>query len=641
MIKNWDVYQALDKMFDLSYESVTQKDIEIHKTNEEDIKTLTHQDIIQPRESQIEALIELEKTIQEGYNKALIVMATGTGKTYLSGFFSKGFKKILFVVHREEILFQSKESFQLLFPNKKTGLYYSMQKDFDSDIIFASIYTLSNKRHLQKFSPEHFDLIVIDEFHHSAAKSYQNLINYFKPQFLLGITATPDRLDGKDIYAICDGNVAYKINFIEAIQRNWLCPFHYYGVYDDIDYSQIRWLGNRYDDTELVKFQLKEEVAEKIFNAWQKFKGSQSLAFCSSIQQAEYLLEFFKTKNIKCAAIHSRSIIKRSEAIQLITNNSIEIIFTVDLFNEGVDIPSIDTLLFVRPTESLTVFTQQIGRGLRLHNNKEYCVIIDLIGNYKNANLKFSIFSSEGNLENKDKNQIIPKVPESCKFDIDLKAINLLKELSKKKQPRKEKLKHSYFNLKNELGRRPTYLELHLKGEEPAISYKQEFKSYFSFLDWSNELNEIEKIIFNRYQNWIFDVENTGMTKSYKMVLLKYLLDIKKDFWNKPIKPNEVALFFHNYYMEKEYRKKIDFSDKTIKELWNYNETKVSQLIAKMPMTMWSGGSKGIVTFDKKEFTINVEVIEEHKIILYSWTKEICDYRLHQYFEKKEKSKQP
>lgn len=208
---------------------------------------------IKPRFAQIQALEELNTTYEEGYKSALVVMATGLGKTYLAAFYAISFNKVLFIAHREEILHQAKKSFELVMPNKTYGIYNGKQKEGDADVIFASIYTLSLEQHIKRFRSSDFDLIVVDEFHHAAANSYQRVLDYFRPEFLLGITATPDRNDNKDVYAICNGNVAYRMDFIEAIQRQWLAPFHYYGVYDDTDYSQLTWLGNRYAEEELLQ----------------------------------------------------------------------------------------------------------------------------------------------------------------------------------------------------------------------------------------------------------------------------------------------------------------------------------------------------------------------------------------------------
>ena len=304
------------------------------------------------------------------------------------------------------------------------------------------------------------------------------------------------------------------------------------------------------------------------------------------------------------------------------------------MFNEGVDIPAVDTLLFVRPTESLTVFTQQIGRGLRLHPEKEHCVIIDLIGNYRNADIKLSLFDTEKK-EDKTAKTIVPTVPNSCVIDLELNVVNLLKEMAKKRQPRKEKLLHSYLDLKQEIGRRPTYLELHLKGQADSIQYRQEFKSYIGFLHWAEELTEHESRVFMKHKDWLAEAEKTGMAKSYKMVVLLAMLKRGPSQWVKPITPQEVAPFFHQYLTEKEYRKRIDFSDKESKRLWDYSEEKVSNLIVKMPMTKWSGSSKGMISFDQNEFTPNIQIDKEDEVINFNWTKEICEYRLHYHFERK------
>ena len=284
----------------------------------------------------------------------------------------------MFIAHREEILKQAKASFEKVL-KKEGGLYYGVEKNAKHDMLFASIFTLSIQEHLEQFRRDEFDLIIIDEFHHAAAKSYQKIIDYFEPKFLLGLTATPERTDGKDVFALCDGNVAYEITFIEAIQRGWLTPFKYYGVKDDIDYSQIRWLGQKYDQQQLLIEQLNTERAKKIFDEWMKHKQSRTLGFCSSIEQAEFLANYFQKQGIEAISLTSNTKhISREEAIRRFESKEIEIIFTVDLFNEGVDIPSVDTLLFARPTESLVVFTQQIGRGLGNTLEKMYVSLLIL-----------------------------------------------------------------------------------------------------------------------------------------------------------------------------------------------------------------------------------------------------------------------
>ncbi|WP_282035212.1 DEAD/DEAH box helicase family protein [Metabacillus indicus] len=591
---------------------------------------------IQPRFAQIEALDELNTVYESGYDSAMIVMATGLGKTYLAGFFAEKFPRILFIAHLEEILYQAKSSFEKIIHNRSLGIYNGRIKDSKASIIFASIQTLSRKKHLEVFDVNEFDLIIVDEFHHAAAASYQKVINYFKPAFLLGITATPDRNDNRDVYDLCKGNVAYKIDFLEAIEKNWLSAFKYVGIYDDTDYSRISWLGSRYDEEELLAAQLRQGMANKIIEAWKNHKQSRTIVFCSSIRQADFLSQAFSDRGYRTVSLHSQYRgLNRNFFIEQLNRGELDAIFTVNLFNEGVDIPSVDTLLFVRPTESLTVFTQQIGRGLRLYPDKEKCVIIDLIGNYRNADLKLSLLRVPVALDKK-KSGDLPTLPANCVLDLEMKVIDLLNEMMRKKQPRKEMLLANYNKVKEELGKRPSYLELHLKGAEPASAYKSEFKSYPGFLNWADELHENERRVFEAYKDWFTEVEKTVMTKSYKMIVLLYMLNKGPENWLKPVTPEEVAPFFFNYLTEKEYRRNIDFSGKAAMEMWNGDLNKVAKLIRDMPMTKWSGSSNGLVMFNEGEFSFNFTVNENDELQLYRWTKEICEYRLHGNFERKE-----
>lgn len=375
--------------------------------------------------------------------------------------------------------------------------------------MFASIFTLSIQDHLQKFRPDEFDLIIIDEFHHAAANSYTKVIDYFSPSFLLGLTATPERTDGKDIFALCDGNVAYEIHFIEAIRHGWLSPFKYFGVKDDIDYTQIKWLGRKYDPDDLLAAQLISDRAKNVYEKWHEHKQTKTLAFCSSIQQAEYLENYFKDMGVKAITLTSKTVdITREEAIVQLEKNKVDIIFTVDLFNEGVDIPAVDTLLFTRPTESLVVFTQQIGRGLRKHPLKDQCVIIDLIGNYRNANTKFQVFHSTEGVSTKDPvKQITPELPADCEINLETEVVDLLKELKRKRSSRKDRVYYDYLAIKERLGRRPYYKEMFLYGEVPFKEYKQVFGGYFPFLNEYGELTEKEIEAYEEYGIWFKKLE--------------------------------------------------------------------------------------------------------------------------------------
>src|SRR5690625_1761226 len=593
---------------------------------------LEYQVDIKPRQAQIEALESLQSTMDEDYSKAMVVMATGLGKTYLAAMFAEQFKRILFIAHRQEIIKQAKDSFELVL-QREGGLLYGLEKNVKHDMIFASIFTLSIQEQLHEFEPDYFDLIVVDEFHHAAAKSYERVIDYFEPKFMLGLTATPERTDGQDVFAICDGNVAYEITFIQAIQRGWLSPFVYYGIKDDIDYSQISWLGNRYDQQQLLIEQLNEERAEHIFRKWKKYKQTRTLVFCSSIKQAQFLANFFKRQGIQAISLTSESSsISRKEAIRQLEAKKIEIIFTVDLFNEGVDIPSVDTLLFTRPTESMVVFVQQIGRGLRKHPDKNKCVIIDLIGNYRSADTKLRVF--QDTTIKQDKKKVVPIVPTSCAIHLETDVIDLLEALRRKRSPRRERIYQDYLIIKEALGRRPTYKEIHNHGQSNSKEYRQAFGGYFAFLNEYGELNDAEKRVYETHYAWLRKLETERMVKSYKMVVLQYMLDKGSSEWYKPITPEEVAPYFHRFYMEKNYRKTSDFSNRNTKKLWEYNESGVASLIARMPMDKWVDNS-GLVYFENNIFKLNFNISESDEEILHEMTQQICDYRMNVYFARK------
>ncbi|QQE80525.1 DEAD/DEAH box helicase family protein [Alicyclobacillus sp. SO9] len=588
--------------------------------------------------AQVDALDEIHRLIDDGYDRAMVVMATGLGKTYLAAFLAQEYKRVLFIAHREELLLQAERSFRSVLPNRSMGIFNGVQKDADADCVFASIFTLAMARHRQRFRPDDFDLIVVDEFHHAAAKSYQTLLNFFQPAFLLGLTATPDRADGKDIYALCDGNVAYQMGFIEAIQNGWLSPFQYFGVYDESDYSKVTWLGTRYDEEELAAIQLRDNAAKAVYGAWAQHRQTRTLAFCSSIRQANLLASHFTKRGVRSLSLHSHtSGVSRQQATQSLAAGEIEIVFTVDLFNEGVDIPKVDTLLFVRPTESLTVFTQQIGRGLRLHRDKSHCTIIDLIGNYRNADVKLGVFQEVNAWTDADRKSVlsIPVPPRNCEFHLDPQVIDLIREMSGKRRPRKERLFGNYREVKRVLGHRPSYLELHLHGSSDVKAYRQEFGSYVGFLEWADELSDDEQTVFQDYQPWLREVESTVMTKSYKMIVLLAMLHRGTEQWTEPVAPIDVAPFFHQYLMDKEYRKRLDFSEKTLKLLWDYDESGVSRLIATMPMAKWARSSKGLVTFEGGIFRLAFEVKSDDRLLLHKWTLQVCEYRLHWYFERK------
>ncbi|QCX34336.1 DUF3427 domain-containing protein [Caloramator sp. E03] len=393
---------------------------------------------IQPYSYQREILEKLkaEREIHGKY-KNLIVAATGTGKTVISAFDYKNFRKenptnnrLLFIAHREEILKQSIGAFRGILKDQNFGdLWVGSFEPQQIDHLFMSIQTFNSKEFYNITTPDFYDFIIIDEFHHSAAPSYQKLIDYYKPKILLGLTATPERMDGKDITEYFDGRIAAEIRLSEAIDRKLLCPFQYFGVSDNVDLSNLRWSRGGYEKNDLDKlYTHNTKRSELIINSINKYvsdiKDIIGLGFCVSVEHAKYMADFFNKKGIPSIALHSGSgDDERFSTQEKLKNKEINFIFVVDLYNEGVDIPEINTVLFLRPTESLTVFLQQLGRGLRLCEGKECLTVLDFIGQaHKKYNFEEKFKALLGKCRSSLQREIqngFPNVPKGCYIQLE------------------------------------------------------------------------------------------------------------------------------------------------------------------------------------------------------------------------------
>lgn len=362
---------------------------------------------IQPYSYQQEILdkLEAERTVR-GHNRNLVVAATGTGKTVISALDYKRFCKqhpgkpcrLLFVAHREEILKQSLYTFRAVLKDANFGeLLVGNYKADSIDHLFISIQTFNSQDFTAKTGADFYDYIVVDEFHHAAAPTYQKLLEYYQPQILLGLTATPERMDGKSILDYFGGRIAAEIRLPEAIDRKLLCPFQYFGVTDTADLSSLKWRTGGYDKAELSNLytfsgMVAQRRADLVVNSILKYVTDidevKGLGFCVSIEHARFMANYFNTHGIPSMALTGDSSDEeRNTAKQRLVSGEIRFIFVVDIYNEGVDIPEVNTVLFLRPTESLTVFLQQLGRGLRLAENKDCLTVLDFIGQ---ANKKYN-----------------------------------------------------------------------------------------------------------------------------------------------------------------------------------------------------------------------------------------------------------
>jgi superfamily II DNA or RNA helicase len=400
---------------------------------------------IKPFPFQFEILekLEVERTIHGRYRN-LIVAATGTGKTVISAFDYKRFKKenksskLLFLAHRKEILQQSLSAYRGILRDNNFGeLWVDGLVPSSYEHVFASVQTINNRLGEIGLTPEYFDYIVIDECHHLTANTYRALINYFKPKVLLGLTATPERMDGGDIQEDFHYRIAAEIRLPEALNRKLLCPFQYFGITDSIDLTSIGWERGRYIASELTNIYTKNDRrVREIIDALNKYtkdiQDVRAIGFCVTVEHAKFMAEKFSMAGFKADYLTSTNTQNRDLVRQMLLRKEINYLFVVDIFNEGVDIPEIDTVLFLRPTESLTIFLQQLGRGLRLAEDKDCLTVLDFVGNSRpeyNFENKFrALIGKTSTTVYKEIEDNFPHLPLGCSIVLERKAKEIILE---------------------------------------------------------------------------------------------------------------------------------------------------------------------------------------------------------------------
>ncbi len=437
----------------------------------------------EPHPIQVEALTALQTAWDAGARRGLIVLATGLGKTLLSAFAARamGARRVLFLAHRDEILRQGLRAFDKVLPEYSSGFFMGPRRDRDAELLFATVQTLARPEHLSTFLSDHFDLVVIDEFHHAAAVSYRRVIDHFTPTFMLGLTATPERGDGAELSALCEDRLIHRAGLIEGIARRLLVPFVYRGIKDELDYAAIPWRRGHFDPAALDKALIRESHAAQALAQYLRHAGTslrRGLWFCASIAHAEFIAAFLTSRGITAVAVHSGPTgAPRGESLRRLGDGELQAIAAVDVFNEGVDVPDIDVVVLLRPTESRVVFMQQIGRGLRLpeRSQKSSLLILDFIGNHDSFLRKpqalMSLLGRElsrdaaGRAVREGKFEL----PEGCRVEIDTEVIELLHTLSKEHAD--DAVIHAFMQLRDTLGRRPLLGEMvvaGIMGREPA-----------------------------------------------------------------------------------------------------------------------------------------------------------------------------
>ena len=434
-----------------------------------------------------------------GWKKGIIVLPTGTGKTILSALDAQRCgKPVLFLVHRLDILKQSIDAYKFAWPALKVGVLTgeTRESERDCDVLFASKDTLRQPCELGKFPRDWFNYIVVDEVHHGQSPTYREILNYFEPDFMVGMTATPDRTDRRDIFELFDYNKLYEVSLHRAIEEGHLVPFTYYGLTDDVDYSKIRFQNQRYRVDDLERRLIIPERNEAVIREYlEKGKGDKAIGFCVSIKHAERMAEFFQERDIAAVAIHSQSP-NRDKLLSNFRKDKIQVAFTVDLFNEGIDFPNIRVLLFLRPTESKTVFMQQLGRGLRHCAGKDRVRILDFIGNYKRANQIRKYLSKKSTVveieeSGRQQKKLEYEYSTGCEVHFTAEVEEILnRQDAEELGITKGDLKEAYFALAETLGRKPGRGDLNERGAYKSAVYIRIFGSWVKFLREVGEYTE-------------------------------------------------------------------------------------------------------------------------------------------------------
>ncbi len=483
----WNKSNVLTEEWIQNYEQTYVK-IQTTRDSQPEIRALV------PNLMQREALNNLAELRIAGKNKALLISATGTGKTYLSAFDVKASKakRMLFVIHREQIAREALKSFQNIFGDLKTySILSGANKNTNADFVFATIQSLSKDETLYSISADLFDYIIIDEAHRAGAGSYKKILDYFKPKFLLGMTATPERSDGYNLYELFDYNIAYEIRLKKALESDLLCPFHYFGI------SDITIDGVDLDEYAAFNYLISKTRIDYIIDKI-KFYGYsgdrvRGLIFCSRVEEAKKLSEEFNMRGFRTVSLDgANSQAERLEYTKRLQqdkddNNALDYIFTVDIFNEGVDIPKINQVVMLRPTQSAIIFVQQLGRGLRKAPDKEYVVVLDFIGNYVN-NFLIPIALSGDRTLNKDalRKYVIEGVnllygASTIMFD-RISERKIFDSINKTNFSALKNLRGEYENLKIKIGRIPSLYDFYKFGSiDPQIILKS-YGSYYDFL---------------------------------------------------------------------------------------------------------------------------------------------------------------
>ncbi|WP_163989671.1 DEAD/DEAH box helicase family protein [Pyxidicoccus caerfyrddinensis] len=591
----------------------------------------------EPHGLQEKALEELARSRREGRRRALVVLATGLGKTLLAVLDVEAFGKelertprVLFLAHREELLVQAAETFRRQMPGLRFGWCVGERSQLAGEVVFASVQKLSRPEGLQRLrETAAFDYVIVDEVHHAAAASYRAILACLEPRFLLGLTATPERADDGDVLGLFDDHLAWRSDLGEGIQEGLLAPFAYFGLKDAVDYENIPWRNRRFDSEQLAQAVQTEARMQTLWRAWREHAASRTLVFCCSVSHANYVQQWLTTQGVRAVAVYSGTgSADRAWSLRQLAEGTLDAVCAVDLFNEGVDVPSIDRVVMLRPTESPVVFLQQLGRGLRKFEGKEQVTVIDFVGNHKvfldRVRTLLALGRSPVSLRDFLVGGKEPELPPGCAVQVEVEAKDLLQRLLPSGGSEVERI---YRELRDARGTRPSVGELYRRGYAPT-TLRKVHGSWFNFVKSEGDLNEGEARALEKGQGWFEELELTPLNKCFKMVLLEALLEadaLERGMALPELARRSLALLQRSPELLR------DLEDvEALDDPRNPSATNFLAYWKANPIKAWTQGSRWFRVEDDR-FVPRLSIEPEGKQSFEEMTYELVDYRLAQY----------
>ncbi len=601
-------------------------------------------EVLSPRPWQLEALASLKRIREAGYRRALVAVATGMGKTWLAAFdaIEVGHQlqrrpRVLVIAHRAHMLAQAEAAVsQVLDPSlgvAKTAWYIGQRNKLAGELVVASIQKLSRPEGLKRLSNEEFDYVVIDEVHHAHAPSYRRVLAKIQAGFILGLTATPERTDGVDVATIFDDNLAHHATIGDGIAEESLVPFHYIGIKDTVDFRQVPWRNGRFELEELERRVVRSERMDRLWHALQEHPAERTILFCCSRRHAIFARDWLRSKGVNSAAVFSGGGDRCGESLEQLRRGELQALCVVDMFNEGLDIPAVDRVVMLRPTESKIIFLQQLGRGLRASEGKSRLLVIDFVGNHRIfAQRLIHLLSLHGSergwqtLKGWLKGEP-PQLPQGCLLDVELAARDLLKEFI----PTGAKAGiEAYRALRDELGRRPAASELFGRGYLPRAVSKAA-GDWFAFVASEDDLSDAEREVVAKFHGWLRTLETTSLNKSYKMVVLRVLLDQGQLFAGADLR--EFARQCRGFLRDHPVLRRDLAGDRHAVDHASADDATWTAWWTKWPIDRWLAAQNGHTWFQRRgnRFVFNHDCPKGLQSVLETLTEELVDWRLAAY----------